>query len=327
MIPPTPQTTLHRREHRASRTSEKPNDNNSYMLRVPHQVCLRGSRSKTLLAIKHACCNIRLAKCHLVVVYVLPNISSVDFEEGLLLQEGLGLVSFQGECVPRLFYADDLLLMSGSEAGLQRQLDYVQRYAAHWRLTVNVSKTKAMVFGGRGRGSQRAYPELAELGRFPLLSFVGKLAASMWRRLVLMEEERLVKKAFNASLALARQQGGAAAGKGSSWVAHMAAFFEEIGPNVGLDSDRLSRWSPDFVEKILQQRHLQRLRDAAGSKTKDYIGNMWGSSLAMAEYKMQPFLRVLDDSRKRVLFAQFRTGSHWLRVEADASCGPSLSGI
>ena len=365
-----------------------------------------------------------------------------DFEEGLLLQEGLGLVSFQGECVPPLFYADDLLLMSGSVAGLQRQLDYLQRYAARWRLTVNVSKTKAMMFGGRGRASQRAYPELmldggdvewvhsfvylgvefhesrdlcesaaagrvgrawrsvhlmrkrcselgvsspwlqsllfdaivrpsltygadvwgtffiqgsasssgltsvnslyhgffkrllgvrastptlvvlAELGRFPLVSFVGKLAASMWRRLVLMEEERLVKKAFNASLALARQQGGAAAGKGSSWVAHMAAFFEEIGLNVGLDSDSLSHWSPDFVEKILQQRHLQRLRDAAGSKVKDYIANMWGDGPAMAEYKMQPYLRVLDDSRKRVLLAQFRTGSHWLRVEADRFLRP-----
>ncbi len=45
---------------------------------------------------------------------------------------------------------------------------------------------------------------------------------------------------------------------------------------------------------ILQQRHLQRLRDAAGSKTRDYIANMWGGSLAMAEYKMQPYLRVLD---------------------------------
>jgi hypothetical protein len=40
------------------------------------------------------------------------------FEEGLLLQEGLGLVSFQGECVPPLFYADDLFLMAGSAAGL-----------------------------------------------------------------------------------------------------------------------------------------------------------------------------------------------------------------
>jgi hypothetical protein len=137
-----------------------------------------------------------------------------------------------------------------------------------------------------------------------------------------MEEDLLVKKAFNASVALARQQGGAAAGKGNNWVAHMAAFFEEIGLNVGLDSDRLNHWSPDFVEKILQQRHLQRLRDAAGSKTRDYIANMWGGSLAIAEYKMPPYLRVLDDNRKRVLLAQFRTGSHWLRVEADRFLRP-----
>jgi hypothetical protein len=78
------------------------------------------------------------------------------------------------------------------------------------------------------RASTPTLVVLAEVGRFPLVSFVGKLAASMWRRLVLMEEDRLVKKAFNASLALAWQQGGAAAGKGRSSVAHMAAFFEEI---------------------------------------------------------------------------------------------------
>ncbi len=64
------------------------------------------------------------------------------------------------------------------------------------------------------------------------------------------------------------------------------------------------------------------MRQAAGSKTKDYIGNMWGGSLAMAEYKMQPYPRELDESRKRVLMAQFRTDSHWLSVEADRFLRP-----
>ncbi len=31
------------------------NNNNNYRFRVPHQVCLAGSRSKTLFATKHAC--------------------------------------------------------------------------------------------------------------------------------------------------------------------------------------------------------------------------------------------------------------------------------
>jgi len=45
-----------------------------------------------------------------------------------------------------LLFADDLVLTSESEVGLQQQLDALQQFCAECGFTVNVKKTKVMVF-------------------------------------------------------------------------------------------------------------------------------------------------------------------------------------
>jgi MarR-like DNA-binding transcriptional regulator SgrR of sgrS sRNA len=45
-----------------------------------------------------------------------------------------------------LLFADDLALTSESKVGLQQQLDALQQFCAEHGLTVNVKKTKVMVF-------------------------------------------------------------------------------------------------------------------------------------------------------------------------------------
>jgi hypothetical protein len=55
-----------------------------------------------------------------------------------------------GQLDVRLFlYADDLALMSHTPAGLQRQLDVLQAFYCERQLTVNVKKTKVVVFEAR----------------------------------------------------------------------------------------------------------------------------------------------------------------------------------
>ena len=51
-----------------------------------------------------------------------------------------------------LAYADDIVLLSTSKKGLQRALDITGAYCKKWRLTINHSKTKSMVFS---RGNQK----------------------------------------------------------------------------------------------------------------------------------------------------------------------------
>lgn len=51
-----------------------------------------------------------------------------------------------GRTVPPLLYADDLTLVARSQSGLQAQMDLLSSYCLEWRLTVNVAKTRAVVF-------------------------------------------------------------------------------------------------------------------------------------------------------------------------------------
>ena len=45
-----------------------------------------------------------------------------------------------------LMYADDLILLSDTPEGLQRQIDKLSKYCDDWRLNINLKKTKMMIF-------------------------------------------------------------------------------------------------------------------------------------------------------------------------------------
>lgn len=79
-----------------------------------------------------------------------------DLEDFLISQNVNGLTSVEHdiehelEIYLKLFillYADDTALLAESAVDLQSQLNAFQEYCEHWRLKVNVNKTKAMVFG------------------------------------------------------------------------------------------------------------------------------------------------------------------------------------
>lgn len=62
-----------------------------------------------------------------------------------------------GTAVKLLLYADDLVLMSKSLRGLQKQLDDLSAFCKERDLTVNVKKTKVVVFGSRVNSSPLHY--------------------------------------------------------------------------------------------------------------------------------------------------------------------------
>ena len=45
-----------------------------------------------------------------------------------------------------LMYADDLILISRTKEGLQRQIDCLQEYCQKWKIRINIKKTKTMIF-------------------------------------------------------------------------------------------------------------------------------------------------------------------------------------
>ena len=50
-----------------------------------------------------------------------------------------------------LLYADDLVILSTTELGLQKALDKLYDYCTKWKLTLNVNKTKTIVFNKTGK--------------------------------------------------------------------------------------------------------------------------------------------------------------------------------
>ena len=61
------------------------------------------------------------------------------------------------EVLGYLMWADDLLLLSKSETGLQHMLDNLQSYTAENSLRVNILKTKIMIFNKGGRHMRRKF--------------------------------------------------------------------------------------------------------------------------------------------------------------------------
>ena len=48
-------------------------------------------------------------------------------------------------------YADDLVIMSETESGIQNCLNKLKEYTDKWKLKLNIKKTKIMVFQSAGR--------------------------------------------------------------------------------------------------------------------------------------------------------------------------------
>lgn len=74
--------------------------------------------------------------------------------------EQLDLPDLGGSPAPQLLYADDMVLLANSPAGLQRQLNLLQQYCQRWGLTVNTLKTKLMLLSGQR--TQQAAQQAAE---------------------------------------------------------------------------------------------------------------------------------------------------------------------
>ena len=62
--------------------------------------------------------------------------------------DGVSLGDLKLNC---LMYADDLILVSQSERGLQNCLNKFETYCEHWCLDININHTKSLVFNKSGK--------------------------------------------------------------------------------------------------------------------------------------------------------------------------------
>ncbi len=70
-------------------------------------------------------------------------------EQHLMDTVGHDVPSLSGVLIPLLLYADDLIIMSTTATGLQRQLDALQQFCHQRQLSDNLAKTKVVTFGSK----------------------------------------------------------------------------------------------------------------------------------------------------------------------------------
>ncbi len=68
--------------------------------------------------------------------------------------QGLTLQTVEIKC---LLYADNLVLLSPTEEGLQDSLNLLEDFCQSWALTVNLQKTRVMMFQKRSRSQGPAH--------------------------------------------------------------------------------------------------------------------------------------------------------------------------
>ena len=66
-------------------------------------------------------------------------------------------VKLNDQSVNCLLYADDIVLLSESQDGLQNSLDILDTFCKKWKLHININKTKTMVFNKPGRKTKATF--------------------------------------------------------------------------------------------------------------------------------------------------------------------------
>jgi hypothetical protein len=56
-----------------------------------------------------------------------------------------------------LLYADDVILLSNSQKGFQSKLDSLELFCKEWCMSVNISKTKVVIFNKSGRFTKQNF--------------------------------------------------------------------------------------------------------------------------------------------------------------------------
>ncbi|MCO5600245.1 hypothetical protein L7F22_054355 [Adiantum nelumboides] len=83
----------------------------------------------------------------------------IDEVSDYIDREGDRVAQLAGTWIPLLLYADDIVLIAESPDGMQRQLDVLQKFAEESGLSVNMGKTKTMVFNTTTQWVRRSAPK------------------------------------------------------------------------------------------------------------------------------------------------------------------------
>jgi len=170
---------------------------------------------------------------------------------------------------------------------------------------------------------------LAEAGRYPLQVFAAKMLLKYWNRLVCREDDRLAKRAFLVSAALAGTTQGR--WRHNSWAGQAATVLESLGLPCELAAPAVV--DAEKGVSSLNSAYLSTVTDSELTKVQQYCARGMVSPLRRIAWHLIGKQLVVGDNAKRwASCAQARTGWQWspaamrvLRCIAVSACASAAA--
>ena len=178
------------------------------------------------------------------------------------------------------------------------------------------AETLCMGFLRQQLGVHKGTPSsvvLAELGERPLWARWLKRSVRLWNRLMQQPPGSILRRALDASLALAREAPAGQQLARRSWAGQLALALEAVGIPIDLHQPRAISYAA--VQQCSMERHLQQLAEAAtregATKRAHYVQRVRGGTLDVESYGRAQYVGAVRERARRQALAQLRTGSHW----------------
>ena len=112
-------------------------------------------------------------------------------------------VDIYGDKLSCLMYADDIVLLSASENGLQTSLNHLRSYLRKWKLELNTEKTQVIVFNKSGRlfNKFKLYYDNSQLAVVSEYKYLGLTIRSSG----IIDYENLCKKGLKATFLMKKK--------------------------------------------------------------------------------------------------------------------------
>ena len=124
----------------------------------------------------------------------------------------------------------------------------------------------------------------------------------------------LTKQAFLENVSLVGRKGAVA---NACWAAQVASFLHFMSPIVDGAPQHID---PDAASAVLQRSYFESVNGSEGRKVREWL-ELRGGPVHFCTYEPAGYLQAVASRTNRVRLAQFRTGSHWLRVETGRWAG------
>lgn len=109
-------------------------------------------------------------------------------------------VHLDNTSISSLSFADDLVILSESQAGLQNSLNKLEKYCYKWQLTVNTNKTKIKIFQGSNHSYSNFFYKNLSLAEVKEYNFLGNIIDNKGR--FKRSAQELSKKGLKAFFSL-----------------------------------------------------------------------------------------------------------------------------